>query len=262
VALNKREQYISWIVGAVLVLYLGYTYVVDAFYLSPLAEINKQIRTQTQALVDNKRLLEKRPAVNTEWTSLQQKGLLSDSSSANFQLASQVYGIALRSRFDLTAWNAPPSRPSNSKTDFDEFRVTARGTGSSARLAQFLLNLESAGLPARVDAVSVSTKKEGIDNLTVEFTLTGLFYSPKTTTKPGARVAASRSSTRPTVAETSPKGPEAPSTAPAAGGASDDDIIARLKARREQQMKGATADSNPPASQPASTQGSTPGGVQ
>ena len=146
-ALTKREQTISWVVGAAVGLLVVY-YAVNAFYLAPLAEKEKQIAAAQKKANEDKVILDRQKIIQEEWKGLQAKGLTDNASTAALQFTNEIFTVARANAFNLRQLNASGAmRSLGRNSDFEEMRFQAAGESNTMRLGSFLYALETAGIP-------------------------------------------------------------------------------------------------------------------
>jgi hypothetical protein len=71
--------------------------------------------------------------------------------------------------------------------DFQQIRIQAAGTASTASFAGMLGDIESETIPMRVNDLRLAARKEGVDDLTFSMTVSTIVFSPAPEKKPVAR---------------------------------------------------------------------------
>jgi hypothetical protein len=250
VALTKREQTISWVVGAAVGLLVVY-YAVNAFYLAPLAEKEKQIAAAQKKANEDKVILDRQKIIQEEWKGLQAKGLTDNASTAALQFTNEIFTVARANAFNLRQLNASGAmRSLGRNSDFEEMRFQAAGESNTMRLGSFLYALETAGIPVRIDDLTISAKKEGTDQLGTEMTISALVFAPKkTATKPAASTrTAARGATQPATRAATQPAARAGTPAPATPSSeSVEDLAARMRAKRAAEERSAVGATSQPS---------------
>jgi hypothetical protein len=217
---------IAWLVGSLLgLLVLGF--IANAAYLGPLTEKDALIKKQRDTFNANKKLIDGRSKIAKDWKALQERGLSSDASASAYTLMSKVWDIGYEQGFSITALTNPGR--TSSKSDFDTIKFQATGTGTTKRVANFLLALESTDLPLKIEDLNITSKTPGDDMLTVEMGLTSIIYAPKVAAGSTALASGARPSTR---SATQPATTGPMSRGPSTTGPSNLSLEARLRNRR------------------------------
>jgi hypothetical protein len=179
VTLNKREQTIAWILGAVVG--LGVVYYAGLTWWDARAKLDDQIFKAQNTLKLNKAAMDKANRVEADLASwrIQRIDMNRPDPSQTDALIRNTYSNA---GLGLSGWAGQGLRATTGSRDFQESKYTAAATTTTARLARFLQTIENAPLPARIDQITVTTPRQGIDNLHVEINISALLYAPKTAT--------------------------------------------------------------------------------
>lgn len=167
--LSKRERYIVIATVGVLVL-LG----IDQYLLSPL--LQRRADAATQSTVKRTELADADNTVNVRglratnrWKEMTQAGLQVNPSETESFLLKELQGFAARSGLQLGALRPEKSEKLKHYQQIT-FRATATGRMESVR--QFLYRVEHAKFPIRVADVTVTTRKDGQDELSVSMGIT------------------------------------------------------------------------------------------
>jgi hypothetical protein len=255
VTLNKREQLIAWVLGAVLG--LGVLYYAGMTWWDARLDLDKKTQKLRSQLNEENDLIERAKKVDTQLAALQIQRIdpnRPDPARTDALVRNTYYNAGLT----ITGWTAAGLRSTAGTRDFQESKYSATATTTTARLARFLQTIESAHIPARIDSITITTPKQGQDNLHIELTISALLYAPKTTTTAAAAGAASRLTTA--------RGPETARTANATATAPGRGAVAlsttkagptaeeqsklieeMMKRRKAEEERLATAPATPPA---------------
>lgn len=185
--LSKRERLIALTtLGAIGVLAL------DRLALEPLLAANDELNTQLNGvrkdLQDDNSKLEARRYRGHNWAQMQNNGLRrKDISEADSQMLNNIDNWAREA--GMTLVSVKPDRTESVSVRVDKnkpekkvfvkssFRVN--GTGGMSQISRFLWHVETAGIPASVGEVQITTRKEGTDELSVQVTISTLCLAPE-----------------------------------------------------------------------------------
>ena len=109
------------------------------------------------------------------WADMQKGGLNVDPAQAERQTLEALNVWARDAGFALVTYKPEKTTPDGI---FEVVGITASGTGSMPQVARMLASIEMAGIPVRVNDLSITPQKEGTDNLTVRFGLSALCQPP------------------------------------------------------------------------------------
>jgi hypothetical protein len=183
VNLNERERKIAIVTAAVLVLLLLY-YIAYQPYSAARAEVLSNISDTQDKLDHASNVFSRERRLAKVWAELQAGGLNVDPARADHQTLAALDDWAKATGFTLVTYK--PDRTSQEGT-FDVVSVSASGTGSMPTVARMLAAIETAGIPIRINDLTITPQKEGTDDLQVRFGLSALCQPPAdTTAKPAA----------------------------------------------------------------------------
>ncbi|HEX3358372.1 MAG TPA: hypothetical protein VHS31_15470 [Tepidisphaeraceae bacterium] len=175
--LSKRERYIGISAGAAVALLL-----LNSFLIDPLFEQMKDLETQTDAargkLIQSQNVVKKSAELSPRWSEMNRSGLLKDSSGAESQIYNAVAAWARDAGLD-----PPPALKSDrteKQKDFYQITIRATGNGSMEQISRFLWRIQTASFPIRITDLSLSSRKEGTDDLTLQMSLATAYLSPDT----------------------------------------------------------------------------------
>lgn len=181
--LNERERKIAMAVGGLVVAALLYWVVYQPYaaaraaVLSDLSEVNTNLKHADMVFARQNVL---RPV----WADMQKGGLNVDPAQAERQTLEALNLWARTTGFTLVTYK--PDRTTQDGT-FNVVGISASGTGSMPTAARMLAAIETAGIPIRVNDMTITPQKEGTDDLSVRFSLSALCQPPADTApKPAA----------------------------------------------------------------------------
>jgi hypothetical protein len=175
VALNPREKKIAYIVGALVVGYVGYMYALQP-YLDATAQVQRDQVKASKDLVADHQLLDNRAGVKKDWEALQASGLKTNSADAEAVALHAITDIAANRRVHL---DSHKSDAPTQNGDFQQMRVTITGTGNLDSIWHLLADIETSKAPLQITDCRISSKKaDGSDELTLQLTVGTLIFSP------------------------------------------------------------------------------------
>jgi len=244
----------AWLAGGGAALLL-FVFLFYQMYYAPKRTALAQIDALTKQVKLNKELLARAKDVEPRWQELQEIGVSSDSTKLASLITDRVQDLARGSQLEITNFKPPTAKPTPiAKTDFSEAKFLISADGTTTSLGRFLLAVESARLPMRVDSLRVHSKKDGIDDLSIDISLLALVYTPKEPAPaPGARSGSGSAAAGSSGHSSTTRPATRPSIVPSAQekAAKIDDAAARLMQKHDAEMAATTA----PATQNSSTGG-------
>ncbi len=187
-ALSPREKNIAIGVGVAAVA-LGLWSVVISPYIDNLGLLTDRIASAQGALDDQKALFRRKEELQKVWSDLTHGGLSDNVSAAESQAVLAVLGWAGDAGVTVTALK--PDRASDeNKFQILSYHITA--VGRTPDVARLMWDIETATIPVRLTDVQVTPRKEGTDDLTIQFGVTTLVQPPAPPAKStGARTTVS-----------------------------------------------------------------------
>jgi len=178
VVLSQRERFIAIALGGVLLLVVLWEVV-----FSPLDDWSKQINTDKELAIkqqsDDQRLFADQKRLTKVWDEMQKGGLMDNPSDAQTQLHQAVTDWAVQSGVNVSNQTTEtPVAVGDSKSGFVQAGIKVVGFGTTSGIAKLVYQIEVAKIPARVHQVTISSKKEGADDLQVDMNLTTLCVVP------------------------------------------------------------------------------------
>jgi len=176
VILSKRERYA--VIGVIIVIGV---LALDRLVLTPMLDRRKELQDQTLAAsADHDRaegLLKNRPQLSKRWNGMLTGGLKSDASSAVSQVLHRVELWASES--GLAFAGLKPERTEKYQ-QFQIMTFRANGTGNLSAIGKFLWHFETADIPIRVTDLQLTSRKEGTDDLSIQFGISTIYLPPET----------------------------------------------------------------------------------
>jgi hypothetical protein len=176
VILSKRERYVF--IGVVLVVaLLG----LDHYILTPLLEYRNKLKsdlvTKQGQLKHDESLKLSSARLRARWADMLKAGMNADGPSAENQVLHSVRDWALEAGVSLPLLKPERTDKHDKQKEFriKTFRVT--GTGSMKAVSRFLWRIQTAKLPVRITDLTLTPKKEGTDDLSLDLGLSTLYLS-------------------------------------------------------------------------------------
>ena len=151
--------------------------------LSPLFSWSEDLNARSEKVAqrqdDDKRLIQKKDALQKRYAEMQKGGSLkADVSEAQSQMDRAVYDWAAQSGIVIATANGTGNNTYDSKTGFTQVGYQVTCTGTTVGVAKLLYQIETASIPIRVNTVHISSRKDGVDDLMVELNLSTLCTAP------------------------------------------------------------------------------------
>lgn len=173
--LSNREKSIAIGLGVVVALVLLYQFVYsplwDWQHDLELAQADVQGQKDKDAL-----LARKHGKLQKDWKDMLSGGLKSDPSDAESQLQLGLTDWARESGVTLTAQRLEGRPPE--KNGFIQIPYQASGTGNSAQMSKLLWQIENTRIPVRIKSMQISSRKDGVDDLQIQLSLSTLCIAP------------------------------------------------------------------------------------
>ena len=164
-ALSPREKYIAIGVGAAVVLYA-----LDAAVLTPYSDRLTAIEQETvdaeTHLAAQSDLFKANRDLKVVWTAMTRGGLSPDWSVADSQLAQALLKWAGDAGVSVTSVKPDRSAVENG---FQVISYHFTCNGSTPEVTKLLWDIETATIPVRLTDVQITPRKEGTDDLTIQF---------------------------------------------------------------------------------------------
>ena len=175
--LSRRERYI--VIGTVAVVGL---LALDRLFLTPLIEkrqfIDERMRQASEEMTRADGLFTNRTRVNRKWNEMSATTLKIDGSNAESQIIRSVGDWALEAGLNLSS--VKPERAEKEK-QFMKITFRANATGNMAAISKFMWRLQTSKVPVRVTDLSITTRHDGIDDLSLDLGISTLYLPPEST---------------------------------------------------------------------------------
>jgi len=175
--LSRRERYI--VIGTVAVVGL---LALDRLFLTPMIErrqvIDAQMRQATDEMTRANGLFTNSPRVHRKWNEMTAETLKIDGSNAESQIIRAVGDWARESQLNLSS--VKPERAEKEK-QFMKITFRANATGNMAAISRFMWQLQTSKVPIRVTDLSITTRRDGVDDLSLDLGMSSLYLPPEPT---------------------------------------------------------------------------------
>jgi len=179
--LSKRERYI--VIGTVVVVGI---LALDRLFLTPLLErrqeTNANIRLETEKMEKATALVTNRSRVQRKWNELSGASLKADGANAESQIIRAVNDWAQDAGLNVSS--VKPERAEREKikdkeTQFMKITFRANATGNMAAISRFMWRLQTSKVPIRVTDVSINTRRDGVDDLSLDLGISTIYLPPE-----------------------------------------------------------------------------------
>lgn len=174
--LSKRERLVFICTVMVIALLGVYHYV-----LTPLLDYRSKLESDLVVaqgkLKHDESLKQASSRLRARWADMLKAGMNADGPSAENQVLHSVRDWALEAGVSLPLLKPERTDKLEKQKEFriKTFRVT--GTGSMKAISRFLWRIQTAKLPVRITDMTLTPKKEGTDDLSLDLGLSTLYLS-------------------------------------------------------------------------------------
>ena len=173
--LSRRERYI--VIGTVAVVGL---LALDRLFLTPMIErrqvLDEGMRKATAEMTRANGLFTNSPRVNRKWNEMTAETLKIDGSNAESQIIRSVGDWAREAGLNLSS--VKPERAEKEK-QFMKITFRANATGNMAAISQFMWKMQTSKVPIRVTDISITTRRDGVDDLSLDLGISTLYLPPE-----------------------------------------------------------------------------------
>jgi hypothetical protein len=171
--LSRRERYI--VIGTVAVVGL---LALDRIFLTPMIEhrqlLEAEMRKSTAEMTRAEGLFTNSPRVHRKWNEMTAATLKVDGSNAESQIIRDVGDWALQAGLNLSSVK-PERAEKENKTQFMKITFRANATGNMAAISRFMWQVQTSKVPVRVTDLSITTRRDGADDLTLDLGISTLY---------------------------------------------------------------------------------------
>jgi hypothetical protein len=184
VHLSGRETWLAVAAAVAVVVLLG-----DRYVLTPLLESGAAMQAEQQAVASElegaSALFAREGLLLRRWSEMTAGGLAADAAGAESRLLHALRDWAQEEGLELASLT-----PSRGERDgaLREVSVTVSATGRMASVARFLWRVETTTLPLRIRDLTLGSRTEGEDDLSLQLQLSTL-YAPSGAAEAGGGTA-------------------------------------------------------------------------
>ncbi|KPJ74600.1 MAG: hypothetical protein AMK72_12445 [Planctomycetes bacterium SM23_25] len=179
---SRRERFIVAALAAV----LG-ALVLDWWVITPLLDRSDEVEARKTILLSEmasaENLLERHRVIGPRWRQMLAEGMKRDPAEAESQVLHALGEWADDAGLNLISLK--PER-STKETLLPEIDFRAAGTGSMAAVSRFLWRLETARIPVKVKALQIGSRKEGLDDLSLQLQISTIYVASTPPPEPKA----------------------------------------------------------------------------
>ena len=138
-------------------------------------EIESKTTDSSKELIAANKLIKESRQKNRDWAAMIGNRLPRDASTAESQILSSVRDWASESRLGLSS-----VKPERTEKEKDFYKITFRATanGNMSQVSRFLYHVQTSTVPARITDMTVTTRKEGTDELTLNVGIATIYPVP------------------------------------------------------------------------------------
>jgi Tfp pilus assembly protein PilO len=152
--------------------------VLDQFLVSPLfarrTELDDQVQIKRGDWEHNQKLVTDSKRMGKRWAEISSGPLKRDESQSESQMLQNVLEWARGAGMEVPSFKR--ERVEREK-DFVKVTFRATGTGTMNQIGNFLWRIQTASVPVRITDVSITSKKEGTDDLSVQLGIATIYLA-------------------------------------------------------------------------------------
>jgi hypothetical protein len=179
--LSKREKFIGIFTVIVVAVPVLFSYVISPLTTRK-AVLDAEIQAAQDELERTGRLFNTARSARREFASMAGSALHQDRASAEGQILNNVREWAQEAGVNLSSLK--PEREEKEK-DFQKITFRATCSGGMSQVGRFLHRIQTAAIPVRVTDLSLSSHRDGADDLSLSVALATIYQLPAE--KNGAR---------------------------------------------------------------------------
>ena len=175
--LSKRERNVGIFTGiAIAILVINYA-VIDPL-IAAKDDLDKKVVQANSDLARKVATLKRSKEDAPRWNEITRSGLLREASPAESQILGAVSSWAREAGL-----NPPPSmrtdRTEKEGKYFYKITIHATGNGNMSQIARFLWHFETSTIPVRINDLTIGSRKDGQDDLSLSMTLATIYLAPE-----------------------------------------------------------------------------------
>jgi hypothetical protein len=178
--ISKRERMLVLGTGGMVGIAVLIMFVVVPVLDAAVAAASKTLEIRGE-LDRNQKLLDRQTSLQPVWQQITAGGLKTDPNEAESQILHSIREWSQEAKLKLVS--IQPEREAEKKV-LQEASFRAVGTGTMESVRQFLVLIESSKIPIRIKELQVGSRKDGVDDLTIQMRLSTLYHSAKAAAAP------------------------------------------------------------------------------
>lgn len=176
--LSRRERYIAMTTAAVIAL-AGMWQLVVWPLLDRRAEVDEKLEVAQQEMLRAQRLFAASARLSRQWSQMLSGGLQRDASAAESQILNSVRDWAQDAELSLSSIR--PERSGEKEKDVYKITFRATATGNMAQVGRFLWRIQTTQIPVRIVDLTISSRREGTDDLSLNLGISTIHLPPEQT---------------------------------------------------------------------------------
>ena len=194
--MSQRERFVGTIAAVVICLLVLYQFVIEP-QLSQIADLNGKIDTASTDLERADQLFTSSRSATKKLAAMAGSGLRRTDAAAESELLNQTRVWAQEA--GIAGWGIKRERTEKER-DFNKITFRANGTGGMGQIGRFLFRLQTAKIPVRVADMTISSRKDGTDDLAIVLSISTIYLAPETEKTPARPAGATPASGGPEAA--------------------------------------------------------------
>ncbi len=172
-ALTQREQKTAKIAGVFFGVVILYYFIIEPLY-EDLSKANESLAESQQAISENQLVFSNDTKSLLDWNKNYNKKLAKSPAAADSQLNDRIRQAAQSERLE------PQFEQSRSDIEkgFGKISRPIQVSGKMPSISRFVYQLQNSDIPIRINELTMATKKDGTDDLTVTLNVATIYELP------------------------------------------------------------------------------------
>jgi len=147
-----------------------------------LTDLDAQLKVKQDERSTADGLKAKKGSAERDWATMSRNVLQRDASAAESKILNDVRDWAQEAGMNLSSLK--PERVPEKQGDFYKESFRATGGGQMSQIARFLNRIQTASIPVRITDLSITSRKEGNDDLSVSVGIATIYLVPDSEKRP------------------------------------------------------------------------------
>jgi len=174
--MSKRERSIAMITGIVIGALVLYEYVIDP-KVTEFTDLGNRISSAEGELGKAQSLFSTSRRATKQLSTMAGSGLRRNDSAAESELLNGARQWAQEA--GLSGWGIKRDGRIEREKDFNKITFRANGTGGMGQIGRFLYRLQTSPMPVRVSDMTISSRKDGTDELAITLSISTIYLAPE-----------------------------------------------------------------------------------